>query len=466
MSRAAWAGILLLGAGLGLAAYFLTRGIEASTLEAVKAAEQAVEGDAASLERAHGDFVRIVGQAPDYLEGQPDIAAARKDFEARRAKMAEAKAVLTEQIPPLIESGDYENNDRVVMLAQKAAATSSQAVGGVSKNAGTARRLLRYKTDHATLMQTARAQVTAAASLGAEGDTALENQIQLAATRYPEAKPKLDARLTDMKRHAAQIAKSGADLERLAAAASIDYVAAGKTADAVIQGGDKLAKMRADIESDIADLGKSVDKILEDMKEENGRYYHQYKVVENGVARTTGWEEVTRSVYQQHREHLGMAIYSKPEGKLASEAETVAAPPGYNYVGNERYGRWERRNGQEFWVFYGKYSLMRDLLWGGGGRYRSVPRTSYRSYRSTIGSGKPFYGTKKQYGSKGTVTKTRYSGSNYYKQQRRSKYSGSKYSGSRRSSSRRYSGSSSGGRRSGGSRGSRYRSSSFGGGGK
>jgi len=462
MSRAAWAGILLLGAGLGLAAYFLTRGIEESTLAAVESAQQAVDGNGASLEQAHDDFVKIIRQDPSYLEAQGEVKAAKKSFEKRRAQMAEARGILAEQIPPLVEGGKYESNDRIVQLALAAASKSSTAVAGVAANAGAARTLLDYKTRHTELMDTARARLTAAGAVA--GESTLQTQIDLAGASYPEVKPKLDQRLGAVRTQAAELQRTGARLEALAAAAPIDYVAAGKTADAIIKGGDALDKEQADLKTDIAQLSHSVDKILIDMKEENGRFQHSYKVIENGVARETGWEEVTRSVYQQHKDHLGMAIYSKPEGVLASEAETVAAPPGYNYVGNTRYGYWEQRNGQSFWVFYGKYSLMRNLLWGGPGRYRPVYRTSYRSYRSTIGTGKPFYGAKKEYGTKGTVTKTRYAGSNYYKQQRRQTYSGSRYSGS--GSGRRYSGSSSGGNRSGGSRGSRYRSSSFGGGGK
>ena len=81
---------------------------------------------------------------------------------------------------------------------------------------------------------------------------------------------------------------------------------------------------------------------------------------------TGGWVPVDQVTFRRHREHLGMTIYSKPAGVLPEDAVTTASPPGYNYIGNKRYGRWERRNGQSFWVFYGQYSLMRDLFWGRG----------------------------------------------------------------------------------------------------
>lgn len=464
MSRAAWAGILLLGAGLGLAAYFLTRGLPDEALEAVRAAELAIESSEGTLTETRGAFEDVIGKDRDFLEGQPDIRAAKQGFEQRQATLAEAKAIVAQQIEPLVDADDYDSGPRVIALSREAAEKAATAVSGATAGAGVARQLLRYKTDHADLMRTARERVAAAQQV--QGDAAVEQQIALASTSYPEAKPKLAQRKADLASHAAQVQRSAAELERLAAASPVDYVATGKVADAIIEGYDKLTAMQAKLKTDIAELGQSIDKILIDMKQENGRSYHKYRIITNGVERETGWEEVTQSVYQQHRDHLGMAIYSKPEGKFADEAETVAAPPGYAYVGNERYGRWETRNGQDFWVFYGKYALMRDLLWGAG-RYTPVYRDNYRSYRTTVRGGKPYYGANKEYGTQGTKTRTRYAGSNYYKQQRRTSYSGSRYSGS--GSGGRYSGSNysgRGGSRSGGSRGSRYRSSSFGGGGK
>ena len=42
-----------------------------------------------------------------------------------------------------------------------------------------------------------------------------------------------------------------------------------------------------------------------------------------------------------------MTIYTKPEGKLESEAIRIASPPGYAYIGNPRYGRWENSGGHD-----------------------------------------------------------------------------------------------------------------------
>jgi len=45
----------------------------------------------------------------------------------------------------------------------------------------------------------------------------------------------------------------------------------------------------------------------------------------------------------------------------------VAQPAGFAYVappsqGSNQYGYWEHRGGGDFWVFYGQYALLRDLL--------------------------------------------------------------------------------------------------------
>jgi hypothetical protein len=200
-----------------------------------------------------------------------------------------------------------------------------------------------------------------------------------------------------------------------------------------------------------AAVPNDVDKVIIDMRSKSGVYAHKYKVITNGQSVDSGWTNVDKATFNKHKEHLGMAIYSKPAGVLPEDATVIASPPGYNYVGNRRYGQWERRNGQSFWVFYGQYSLMRDVFWGRG-MYRPIYRSEYRGYRSNLRSRRAYYGAKKQYGTAKAVKSPKYSKSSYAKKRSSSGgYSGSKYSGSKRS---------------GGYRGSRYRGSSFGGGGK
>ena len=153
--------------------------------------------------------------------------------------------------------------------------------------------------------------------------------------------------------------------------------------------------------------------LLADMREEGNffkEYYHRYKVV---YGESVGgdslrfrealldWQEVPRKDYEKLEPFLGMALASKTPG---GEVNDVPQPPGYQYVGDERYGQWQRdNNGNSFWVFYGQYALMRDLLgYGLGG---PVFRRDYDDYRGSNRSGRPYFGKNNQYGTGGSVAK-------------------------------------------------------------
>ena len=62
-------------------------------------------------------------------------------------------------------------------------------------------------------------------------------------------------------------------------------------------------------------------------------------------------------------------------------------PPGYQYVGNERYGQWrDDRSGGSFWEFYGRYALLSYVIGGFG---RPIYRTDWNAYRDSRGLGQP-----------------------------------------------------------------------------
>ncbi len=141
--------------------------------------------------------------------------------------------------------------------------------------------------------------------------------------------------------------------------------------------------------------------ILEDMEEKGTffkSYYQKYRIVGGEQAWTTNWMKVPKDYYQRNENFLGMTLLSKKEG----QHNTSVGPPGYNYVGNERYGKWQRdSSGNSFWAFYGKYALISHLL--GGSR---VYRTDYNTYRDYRRQGRPYYGRNKQYGTNGRLTKS------------------------------------------------------------
>ncbi len=142
--------------------------------------------------------------------------------------------------------------------------------------------------------------------------------------------------------------------------------------------------------------------ILSDMREEgmfSSSYFHQYQIVQGEKSWTTDWMQVPESVYRANENFLGMTLASKtPEGE-----NNVAHPPGYDYVGNPRYGTWQTNSsGMSFWAFYGQYALMRDLLGLGRG---AISRNDYDAYQRSRSQRRPYYGrTGKEYGTRGTVT--------------------------------------------------------------
>ena len=154
--------------------------------------------------------------------------------------------------------------------------------------------------------------------------------------------------------------------------------------------------------------------ILEDMKEEGNffkDYFHKYKVVYGRSegqpdslvynSELTDWLEVKEKDYKNYYNYLGMVIFSKSrDGKVSDQKY----PPGYQYVGDQRYGRWRTDNsGNSFWEWYGKFALMSHMF---GMFNRPIYRNDYDMYRDYRRRGEPFFGRKHEYGTNGTRAKT------------------------------------------------------------
>ncbi len=142
--------------------------------------------------------------------------------------------------------------------------------------------------------------------------------------------------------------------------------------------------------------------ILEDMKESGNfipSYSHKYRIINGEQNSVTSWLQVPEKYYRKTSSLLGMAIAGKADGKEINSA----APPGYQYVGNSKYGQWRQdHRGSSFWEFYGKYALFSTLL---GTWNRPIYRNDYQSYRNNRSQGNHFFGRNNQYGTNGSVTK-------------------------------------------------------------
>lgn len=140
--------------------------------------------------------------------------------------------------------------------------------------------------------------------------------------------------------------------------------------------------------------------ILADMDSRNNSYFHKYKTLiekqDTVLVRDSDWENVSDVFFNTHINNLGMSIVSKTDGKLSK----VASPAGYdNFIGNEKYGRWEERNGTSFWAFYGQYMFMSSIF-----NLATYParRSYYDDYR-----GGGYYGSRPYYGPSGNTYGTR-----------------------------------------------------------
>ena len=142
--------------------------------------------------------------------------------------------------------------------------------------------------------------------------------------------------------------------------------------------------------------------ILEDMNVSGSlfpQYYHKYKIIEGEKTYYTGWQKVAKPFYRQNENYLGMSLISKTEDGYVK----TPSPPGYQYVGNSRYGEWKSdSSGNSMWVFFGQYMFMSSMF---NLFSRPVYRSNYNTYSQYRNNGKPYFGSSNQYGTNGTATK-------------------------------------------------------------
>jgi len=140
--------------------------------------------------------------------------------------------------------------------------------------------------------------------------------------------------------------------------------------------------------------------VLDDMKEEGNLFkthYHKYSIILEDKTTKTDWLEVPENYFKQNASFLGMTIWAKKDGK---ESKGIG-PPGYEYVGDMRYGQWNTNSsGRSFWAFYGQYHFISALL-GHGPIYRN----HYASYTRSRTQNRPYYGSNNEYGTNGSLTK-------------------------------------------------------------
>ncbi|WP_300457631.1 hypothetical protein [Desulfobacula sp.] len=143
---------------------------------------------------------------------------------------------------------------------------------------------------------------------------------------------------------------------------------------------------------------------VEDSRE---AYFHKYILEENGDTRETDWEQVDADFYDANLEYLGMAILAKPYGVFEQDRLIQATPPGMAYVGNSKYGEWQKDNtGNQFWSWYGKYALFSMLF---NSRPSYFGYNSWNGWNNNYRNRQPYFGQTqngaRKYGTSGTYVK-------------------------------------------------------------
>jgi len=273
-----------------------------------------------------------------------------------------------------------------------------------------------------------------------------------AETDWPQKKSDLDTRLAGLRAIPADGEKawqSSDAMRRKAEAkdlAGLDYAGLLDSAETLHTDVTTLPARTAELQSLTGQLYTSWDKILVDLRDRKSGgsrdYEEEIRIVKTKFSDASGtggvttsdesWVEIPRATYQVCENNIGMSVAHKPAGKYDTEVDEVAEPAGFAYMApvgqRNQYGYWDHSNGGNFWVFYGQYALMRDLLWGHS--YRPIPSYEWESYRTARSSGQTYYGRDEaagvpKYGTHGTFTQQHYSESRYMRSA--GGYSSSKY---------------------------------------
>ncbi|MEQ8768786.1 MAG: hypothetical protein RL885_33075 [Planctomycetota bacterium] len=427
-----------------------------------------------SLAKTQQEGERALSKVDDLMERDPEFLRRydlkegwTRSLEDSMQSLDEARRLNEQKLEPLIVRDDADDEALILQELGAAEKDLQQASVAIAQVPGAMEKILEYKSEAPRRLETVKREIVSRAGELAGSEAELEelrSEVASAEEKYPAKKADLDKRLSAIDQAPEAIEAWAKEAEAELQKETPDYLVAVGRIRAIEEKAAALRQAPASLRDRLKQLDTSRDKILTDMEVGRGAasHRHEYKIIEQvGDQEPTTrseWQNVSASVFERHRNHLGMTLESKPKGLYDEEAQQLAAPPGYNYVGNPHYGRWESRNGSSFWVFYGQYRLMNDLFWGGS---RNISRSDWNNYDTHRRQGKTYYGQNVEYGSKGSITKTRYKDSKYVKNDG---YRGSQYQKQSYSSSRYGSGSN---RSSGVSRSrSSSRSFSFSGGGK
>jgi hypothetical protein len=384
--------------------------------------------------KARLEVDRQIQADPALFENLPAKAEWPGQFDAAGALLASASGTM-DRLSALEKANRREDRAQVETLLSQERNLRNRAAaqaGGPQKEAA------RYEDLKQRLPQTLAEMEQNRRALRDFDLAPVAAAVTKAQTDWPARKAELDARLAAQRDLAAEgdrLWDATADERRKAAAGGVAHLDFGTligAADKLKTNAAELPTKSAELKAAAAQLYTAWDKVLVDMQTRgrgSSKTYEQkirtVKTTFSDAATKSGdtssaedWQAVPQPTYEAMRNNLGMAVAHKPEGKFDWEAERVPQPAGFAYMAppgqSNQYGRWERRNGSDFWVFYGQYALMRDLLFNRN--YRPLERGDWDGYRSSQNSGQTYYGGDsggQRYGTNGSTTQKSYSGSTF-----------------------------------------------------
>lgn len=471
MSRGAWVGIIIVAiivvvvVVVALVPSPLSNYTKSTARDALRKLD-AAEAKLGAHEKRIGALTR---KYPAYLKRRVELVRARADLKRRKEALKRADDA-AKQLMTLLERDRSEDRMKVFRSTSRVKSRSRRAVDSLSRSLEPLESVVAYRRDAAKIA----AGAARDKKLAAEMPTAsLRTAVRAASKQHPKAAAALRER---MKKFAPLERRADALVAAFESARSskpVAYVKAGRAAEALAKTVGSMTALTARTEQSIADLDHDIDKILADMRSRGTIYEHRYRIVTDGKAKLSKWVTVRHTYYLAHMEHLGMGLFSKPRGLLDEQANTVAHPPGYNYVGRPSYGHWvpaaAARAGDKTpagarraeagerapaskgkpgmrWEFDGDHAGYAKALCATGA-LPAITFAGYTAYRSAHDAGRAYFGSSKRFGTKGSHSKRDYHKSLFLTR-------------------RRHVGSTRAGYRSGGYRSGYHRTGSYGGYGK
>ncbi len=453
MNRKVWK-LLIIGSGvltvLLLVVALLSGGLPDTAKKMAKREIEFSQKESAKLKEATLSLQKSVEGNAEYL--QP--IAKREEWIGKMQAFEKSYAGEMSKFQSAAEKILKENREKdailLYQLISQHRAMRIKTINEVAAITKKAERALYYKTNYQDLMKRAQEDFK---YIEAYDLLPVKLQINKAQLDWPLKKMDLASRFAAMNEYKNQAREFWNFIQKSDQQKPKPYEMIGNYADRLEEYKKNIDIATRELSQLVSQLYYSLSVMLTDMRTSGSQYEHQYQIIkifsDNTSKTENNWVKIDRVQYDKNRNQLGMTIKSKAIGLYDFEASQYASPPGYNYVGDQRYGQWQRdSSGNSFWAFYGQYAFMRNLFWGSQ-YYSPIYRSDYRTYESYRSSGRTYYGRtatgSPKYGTTGTHTRTKYSSSSYMTT-RYAKSSSSSSSGYKSYRGSSYSGSRSGGR--------------------